>query len=216
MSNNRAAPPSRAVAVIVGAIVVISILALVAVIATSSSDDEAVDQAEQSGLEQQRPVSVEGPHVPVLADGDDPAVGTTIPTVEGQTFAGEPVTIAADGTPRLVVFLAHWCPHCQAEVPRLVEFLDGRDTVDGVQIVGVATNTDPAAPNFPPSAWLAEEGWPVPTMADDAGNHAAEALGLSSFPYYVAVDGEGRVVARASGELTEDNVQALIAVAGGV
>ena len=65
-------------------------------------------------------------------------------------------------------------------------------------------------------AWLSDAGWPVPTMADDAGNHAAEAFGLSAFPYYVAVDAEGRVVARASGELTIENVEALVAVAGGV
>jgi thiol-disulfide isomerase/thioredoxin len=216
MSNNRSASPSRAVPIIVGGIVLVSLLALVAVIATSSSDDEAVEEAEQAGLEQQRPVTVDGPHVPVLGEGGDPAVGTTIPAVQGQDFAGEPVTIAPDGTPRVVVFLAHWCPHCQAEVPRLVEWLDGRDTVDGVQIVSVATNTDPTAPNYPPSAWLSDAGWPVPTMADDAGNHAAEAFGLSAFPYYVAVDAEGRVVARASGELTIENVEALVAVAGGV
>jgi thiol-disulfide isomerase/thioredoxin len=215
VSTTRTAPPSRAVGFLVGGIVLVCLLALVAVIATSSSGDDAADQAEEAGLEQQQPVNVGGSFLPVLAGGEDPAVGTTIPTIEGRTFAGDPVTIAPDGTPKLIVFLAHWCPHCQAEVPRLVEQLGGRDVIDGVQVVGVATSTDETAPNFPPSAWLADEAWPAPTLADDVGNQAAQAMGLSGFPYFVAVDADGRVVARASGELQPEAVEALVAAAGG-
>ena len=33
-------------------------------------------------------------------------------------FDGAPLTIAPTGKPMLVVFLAHWCPHCNAEIPR--------------------------------------------------------------------------------------------------
>ena len=214
MSNPQTAPTSKAVPIIVGAIVLISILAIVAVVATSSSDDDSPSTA---GLEQQRPVSVEGIALPTLADGGtDPAVGTTIPAVQGESFAGDPITIAPDGTPKLVVFLAHWCPHCQAEVPRLVEWLGGETSVDGVDIVGVATNTDQGQGNYPPSAWLQSEGWTAPTMADDEVNTAADAFGLSGFPFYVAVDGQGQVVARSSGELTIENVQALVGAAAGV
>lgn len=212
MSNTNTAPPSRTVAVIVGGIVVVSILALVAVIA-SNSGDSATDEAEQAGLEQQRAVSVQGAHLPVLGAGADPAVGTQIPTVDGEDFAGEPVTIAPGGTPKLLAFLAHWCPHCQAEVPRLVEAMGGGDTIDGVPVLGVSTGTDESQPNYPPSAWLSGEGWSAPVIADDMGNHAAEAFGLSGFPFFVAVDADGNVVARTSGELSAEDVQALAAAA---
>jgi hypothetical protein len=52
-------------------------------------------------------------------------------------------------------------------------------------------------------------------MADDQGNHAAEALGLSAFPYYVAIDANGAVVARTSGELAIEEIEALVAAAAG-
>ena len=51
------------------------------------------------------------------------------------------------------MFLAHWCPHCQAEMPRLVA-LAKAGKLDGVDVTGVATGTNPGYPNYPPSAWL--------------------------------------------------------------
>lgn len=213
MSNNRSSnSSSTTVLVVVGVGVLVLIVFLFAVIVSNASDD-ASDEAAQAGLEQQRPVSVEGAHLPVLETGNDPALNTMIPAVQGETFAGEPIAVAPDGVPKVVMFLAHWCPHCQAEVPRVVDWLDGADSVDGVQFVGVSTSTDESAPNYPPSSWLADEGWPVPTMADDPGNHAAEAMGLSAFPYYVAVDANGAVAARTSGELTVEEIEGLVAAA---
>lgn len=215
MSPQQTASSSKAVPIIVGGIVLLAILALVAVIATSGDDNEAAQEAEAAGLEQQRPVEVAGTPLPVLAEGQDPAVGSQIPTLQGQTFAGDPMTIGPDGTPKLLVFLAHWCPHCQAEVPRVVQQLGGGTSINGVEVVGVATNTDETAPNYPPSAWLESEAWPAPTMADDANNPAASAFGLSAFPFWVAVDAEGKVAARTSGELDEAGIDALTAAASG-
>ena len=47
----------------------------------------------------------------------DPAVGLAAPEVSGTDFTGRATAIKADGRPKVVIFLAHWCPHCQAEVP---------------------------------------------------------------------------------------------------
>jgi len=47
-------------------------------------------------------------------------------------------------------------------------------------------------------------------MIDDAQNSAATALGTSGFPFFVAVDAQGKVVVRGSGELTMDQVSQLI------
>lgn len=79
-------------------------------------------------------------------------------------------------------------------------------------LYGLATSIDPDRPNYLPSAWLERESWSVPTLADAADSPAALAFGLSSFPYFVALDAENRVVARASGEtalprVREDDVR---------
>ncbi|MGI8938357.1 MAG: TlpA family protein disulfide reductase [Iamia sp.] len=71
-------------------------------------------------------VTAEGePLAPYVADSADPAIGQVAPTLTGIDPAGDPVTIdpGAEG-PMVIAFVAHWCPHCQAEVPRLVDLAD--------------------------------------------------------------------------------------------
>ena len=58
----------------------------------------------------------------------------------------------------------------------------------GIDLVTVATATDPSRPNYPPSAWLESAGWTAPTIADPPEGTAAMALGLPGNPYFVAVD----------------------------
>jgi thiol-disulfide isomerase/thioredoxin len=99
------------------------------------------------------------------------------------------------------VFLAHWCPHCRRELPKLVEWEKGGGVPAGVDVVGVATATDPAAPNYPPSEWLADAGWPWPVMADSDTSTAAQAMGLPSYPYFVLLKGDGTVALRLTGEV---------------
>ena len=48
---------------------------------------------------------------------NDPARGAVAPVLKGFAFDGTPLTIAPTGKPMMVVFLAHWCSHCNAEVP---------------------------------------------------------------------------------------------------
>ncbi|HEX2047960.1 MAG TPA: TlpA disulfide reductase family protein [Acidimicrobiales bacterium] len=122
--------------------------------------------------------------------------------------------IARDGKPKLVMFLAHWCPHCQAEVPVLVDWASAGQP-QGVDLVAVSTAVDRARPDYPPSAWLEREGWTIPTVADDADGTAAAAFGLTGYPYFVAVTGDGKVAARASGEQTVSRLAALAAAARG-
>jgi thiol-disulfide isomerase/thioredoxin len=122
--------------------------------------------------------------------------------LKGQAFDGSPVDIRNDGRPKLVLFVAHWCPHCQREVPLLTDYLKSHPLPNGVDLYTVATATNPQRPNYPPSTWLAKVGWKAPTMADSNDAKAADAFGLSAFPYFVAVDGSGKVVARTTGEIT--------------
>ena len=215
-------PKNRTLFIIVGVIVVVLGLAGIAALAgggddsasSSSSGSAVVDPdetvAESSGdVEQSRPVEVAGDSVPTLDDTitPDPAIGMAFPTIDGQSFDGTRVSIggAGDG-PTLVVYLAHWCPHCNNEIPELIE-LDNSDGVPAdMRVVGVSTGVENSAPNYPPSKWLDDKGWPWETMADDADSSAFAFSGGSGFPYLVILDADGNVLARDSGEKPADDL----------
>jgi thiol-disulfide isomerase/thioredoxin len=202
----------------VAAVVVVA--GVVAVVASRSGGDSggsAVATAYETA-----PVTVSGTVLPpfpsdasgLLDPAADPAVGQTIPTLTGQSFDGSPVTVGETGRPSIVLFVAHWCPHCQKEVPLLQQWRADGSLPAGVDWLTVSTSVEPDAPNYPPSAWLARVGWPGPVMADSTDLTAAQAYGLQSFPYLVAVKADGTVAARGIGELTLDQVRELIATTG--
>lgn len=155
-------------------------------------------------------VSVDGEVLPVLesAGAGDPARGMSGPVISGEDENGNQLTIGGPGEPRIVMFLAHWCSHCQREVPRVTDFLAANDVE--VEFLSVATGSDATAPNFPPSVWLEREEWPVATIYDDQDNTAGTAYGLSGFPFWVVLDSDGIVQARFSGELSEEQLAAVV------
>jgi cytochrome c biogenesis protein CcmG/thiol:disulfide interchange protein DsbE len=165
------------------------------------------------------PVDVGGAPLPALGDATvdtDPALGLPAPTLLGLDFQGQPVRVdaAADG-PTMVVFLAHYCPHCNAEVPRLNDLRDEGRLPDDLNVVAVATGSDPGRPNFPPGEWLADKDWTWPAMADGVdleAQHwvAAHAYGVNAYPFITLVDGDGKVAARWSGETEADETVARI------
>ena len=129
----------------------------------------------------------------------DPAVGLPAPSVSSFDFAGLPATIEADGVPKVIIFLAHWCSHCQREVPVVQAWIDENGIPPGVDVVSIATSISEIRANYPPDVWLEREGWTPRVVVDDAANRISNAFGLSAFPYYVLVDGSGTVVRRISG-----------------
>jgi thiol-disulfide isomerase/thioredoxin len=153
---------------------------------------------------------VTGTALPKYAPGgSDVAIGQAIPEVSGAGFDGTPATIEANGKPKVILFLAHWCPHCQAEVPVLQAWADAGGVPSGVEIISVATAIDPNAPNYPPDEWLAREGWTFPVIVDPT-NSVASAYGLSAFPFWVFVGPDGTVRARATGEMSTADLEAAI------
>ena len=183
-----------------------ALVLVVAVVAIASSGGSGGKKKSAAGVVETRPVTITGTPLEKLpASGPDPAVGKEIPEAKGQSFDGTPVDIRSDGRPKLILFVAHWCPHCQREVPLLAKYLKSNPLPKGVDLYTVATATSPQRPNYPPSAWLDKVGWTAPTLADSDDEKAAAAFGLPGFPYFVAVDGSGKVVARTSGEITTDD-----------
>ena len=142
-------------------------------------------------------------------DVADPAVGQAAPAVTGTDFDGTPVSIEADGRPKVILFLAHWCPHCQEEVPVVQAWVTAGGVPEGVDVISVATAIDPAAPNYPPDAWFAREGWTSPVIVDPT-NSVAQAYGLTAFPFWVFVGADGNVRARAIGEVSIADLEAAI------
>lgn len=166
------------------------------------------------------PVEVIGDALPPLTTDDftaDPAVGSSAPVLVGVGFDGVPVRIdAATDGPTMVVFLAHWCPHCNAEIPVINELRDDGRVPEGVNIVAVSTAVSPGQPNFPPSEWLDDKDWTYPAMADgvDMENEvfiASTAFGVSGFPFITLIDANGVVVARWSGERPASEIASLLA-----
>jgi cytochrome c biogenesis protein CcmG/thiol:disulfide interchange protein DsbE len=203
-------PPKKSPVPLIAALLgVIAVLALVAVIATGVSEEKAADDRNDD-LDQVHPVDVDGSLPPLERGGADPAVGEDMPELAGSTFDGSAVRIENDGRPKVLFFLAHWCPHCQREVPVIVDYLEEEGQPEGVDLFGVSTAVDEGRPNFPPSRWLEQESWPAPVLADTAEGTAAEAYGVSGFPFFVAIDADGKVVARHAGPLGRDALAQLI------
>jgi thiol-disulfide isomerase/thioredoxin len=191
------------VAIALGALAVVVVLGVV-VAMVRSGDDEPRSRTDALVFGS---VTVDGAPLPEPTKSTDAAVGTLAPVLDGQALDGSTVSVGGAGQPTVVAFLAHWCPHCRAELPRLVALAD-RDGFEGVRMVVVLTGTDADAPNYPPAAWLEDEGWSGDVLVDDEAFTAASAYGLASYPYLVALDAGGHVVARTSGEHSTDELAA--------
>jgi thiol-disulfide isomerase/thioredoxin len=211
---------NRTAIIVVGAIVLVLGLAGLAVL-LSGGDDEAsggvlapgeTPRATYSGdVEQNQPVEVDGDPLPGLdnAVAADPAIGMATPVVTGATFDGNAMTIGGptDG-PTMYVFLAHWCPHCNNEIPELIELRNRDGLPEGVDVVAISTAVDNTAPNYPPSKWLVDKDWPAewPVMADSVESTGFVVNGGGGFPYLMVVDADGTVLARASGEKSAEDL----------
>jgi thiol-disulfide isomerase/thioredoxin len=191
-----------------GAVIALILIAAgIAVVATGS------DESDSSGadVEQTRPVELTGEALPEYTGEPDEAVGTASPVVTGEQFDGAAISIGGPtDSPQLLVFLAHWCPHCNAEIPELIELNDAGEIPDDLNVIGISTAVASDRPNYPPSEWVVAKGWPWPTMADDEQSSAFLDFGGAGFPFLVIVDSDGTVLARQSGESSSEQIKAWI------
>ena len=190
----------------IGFIAVIAIVAIVVTVTSKDTNSSGTPGSGSSGTggtgHEYGKVTVTGTDLPPFGTGPDRAVGKTIPTVTGETFTGEQIELGPNGQAQMIVFLAHWCPHCNREAPRLASYLQsGGGTPAGTTLTIVPTGSTATAPNWPPSQWVKDMGLgDVRTVVDSQSQRIAKAYGLTSYPFIVMVDKDGKVVERRAGE----------------
>ena len=199
-------PRSRTPLVIAIVLAVVAVVAIAAVVLTSGGDD---DDATTDGPVFAA-VTVEGEPLPEGQYPDDPSVGTKVPALRGTDYDGnETAIVPGEDGPLMIVVMAHWCPHCNNEVPLLVDWGESGDVPEGLQVVGVSTAAREGAEHFPPGSWIDDLGWEWPVLADDEEQTAAQALGTTGYPFLMFVDADGNLMFRVSAELPIDDVQQL-------
>lgn len=202
---------SRTPLVIAVVLVLAAVVAVAAVVLSGSGDDddEASETTTQSATATTG-VEVEGAALPAGDGPSDPAIGQPAPTLRGSDYEGAAVDVVpGENGPMMVVFLAHWCPHCNDEMPVLQEWEASGAIPDELELVSVSTAVSAERPNYPPEEWLAEKGWTWPVLADDDELTAADAYGVTGFPFIVFLDADGNVTGRVSGEQPVEQLQAL-------
>ena len=189
--------------IIAGAVVLVLGLAI-AIGVTLSSEPVAAGLPEGE-------ISVAGDSLPQYAgeNDDNVALGLAAPTFSAPDQNSEIFQLEKNGNSKALLFLAHWCPHCQREVPVVQRFIDSNGVPPGIDVIAVATSIDRGRDNYPPQEWLQREGWSE-TQIYDLDREIGEAYGLNAFPYWVFLDKDLNVLARRTGNLPEDMVGALL------
>jgi thiol-disulfide isomerase/thioredoxin len=186
---------------------------------TTPSADSAVTVPGGVAPAEFQKVTTTGDALPPLPEsGDDPAVGKAAPTLTGYDLAGRPATIdpGSDGKATMLVYLAHWCPHCNYEIPVLNEWKEKGLMPPNLRVVGVTTGSREDQANWPPSKWLVAKKWTFDQFADSEKQEAAAAYGVGGYPFLVFIDAAGNVTSRTSGEVPVEEITTRANAAAGV
>lgn len=164
-----------------------------------------------AGIPEIDAVSVVGEALPAFTDpATDAAIGMTAPVTTASSLAsGTPVELGT-GTARVIGFFAHWCPHCQDELPQLATWLDNNRLPPNTEFIAVSTAVVADRDNYPPSAWFNAEEWATPVIMDDADATLLNAYGFSGFPAFIAIDANGVVIDRLGGNVGTEGFERLL------
>jgi cytochrome c biogenesis protein CcmG/thiol:disulfide interchange protein DsbE len=115
-----------------------------------------------------------------------------------------------DGEVKLVNFWASWCAPCRVEHPNLTQLAE-----EGITILGVNYKDDPEKA----LGFLAELGNPYVASGADPQGRMALNWGLYGVPETYVIDGEGNIVLRFAGPITqrviESDIRPALAKAAG-
>lgn len=130
------------------------------------------------------------------------------PDLEFRDLDGRPHQLSEwDGKLLLLNFWATWCTPCLKEIPLLVQ-AQREYGPRGLQIVGLALDQ-----RAPVEAFRTRLGINYPIMLGEMDIIAAmDALGdeLGAFPFSVLIAPDGRILERASGDLSRDELRGWI------
>lgn len=101
------------------------------------------------------------------------------------------------GEVTLVNFWASWCPPCRAEHPIITDLAN-----EGITVLGVNYRDDPDRAN----AFLEELGDPFSAIGADPRARLGLDWGVVGLPETFVVDGEGNIIMRFTGPLSESSV----------
>ena len=124
----------------------------------------------------------------------------------------EPFDDAAlrDGEVKLVNFWASWCAPCRVEHPNLTQLAE-----EGIAILGVNYKDDPEKA----LGFLAELGNPYAASGADPQGRMALDWGLYGVPETYVIDGDGNIILRFAGPVTqrviESDIRPALAKAAG-
>ena len=198
---------ARIAAAVVGALAVVAAVVVAVVVLSGDSTFRPDDLA------------FNGTSLPTYVAGvDDPAVGTKAPLFVTEYLDGEWAFVGGGGGPndtaKLVVFVAHWCPVCQAELPKISNWVEENPLPEGVEIVMVSTFQDSDRDNYPPSEWFDAAGWEAPVAVDSGdGEIVTEWFGMPSVPSWVVLTDHNDVLERGTGPIPPTQLDQLITLA---
>lgn len=140
----------------------------------------------------------------------DTALGLKMSSVAAtEAYSQEIINIdPADGTKRVWLIWAHWCPYCQQELPELSDWYPANAaSFPNSELVTVTSSMDPQRGN-PLDEYLEAEQFPFPVLVDEDTKLAAQ-FGVSAFPFWVVTNGDGTVLYRTAGLIGTDAVEQL-------
>ena len=203
--------------IIVGSVVAIVIIFFIAVFALQPSAEKNFFGGE---------INVEGDSLPSLSldfNRDcalfenfnycqqlEPAANFDAPIISGTDINGNQISTDSND-PRIILFLAHWCPHCQQEVKTIQKWINENGNPDPIKIYAVLTSINSSQPNYPPDKWLESENWSLPTFIDNDQDGVAKHFGIRGFPFWVIVDHHGKIITRLSVSYTEEQFEIILA-----
>lgn len=199
-------------ALVAGGLLFLGALALIVLGVTSGSDDDVENDVALAATS--APISfggvdvpevddvvVAGERLPLMTADGDPAIGMRAPEVTATSLAtGTRITLGP-GRARVIGFFAHWCPHCQAELPEVTQWLADNRLPPNTEFIAISTIVDEGRGNYPPSKWFTDVGFSSPVLVDDGDASLLSAFGFTGFPAFVAVDSSGAVIGRATGNI---------------
>ena len=195
-------------------LVVVGIAGAVALGTSGGSSDTTTDTVVTvpggvQPAEYQKVSSTGGLLAPLPESGADTETGKSVAVLKAYDLQGRPVTIdpAGEGKATMVVFLAHWCPHCNREIPVLNKWRESGEVPTGLRVVGITTGSKADQANWPPSKWMTAMKWPFEVMADSEAQEAAAAYGVAGYPFIAFVGANGKITARTSGEIPVEQLQ---------